>query len=388
MIEIAGVRIVAVAETPEMVVGVFGPRPTFISSILPVIIPGVFGPKPCFIAVSTESGSARMPVIAAGVCKAPVGPAATGSGVVGPKRVSSEFGWSIFRSVFLVNGVCGAGLLKPGFGSMFGSTALLTGVFGPGTAAAGLMGVCGGATRRDEFGRSDMAGGARLSWIRASGLSWGVTVTDTTALVGGAAPCLDFALRLGMDIAALGGGGLEAPIGFAGLVSTAGRSGWPAPTAESAGVGTGSGSASLGPSPGSLAASTLSFSLVILGAHWVLQGKKQMDKVQVTVINELCNNYNVLQSGPYSFKTFRKEASCLCRSSQTQSCLKTLRANSSLCFPLLFTWPFAPLLPFFPLPFPFPFFVPFKATASTSSCHSKASGTNFAKHCCKMLQRL
>ena len=116
-------------------------------------------------------------------------PAATGgSGVFGSKRVSwtlsgpkgSEFRRSIFRSVFLVNGVRGAAFLKAAFGSIFGSTALLTRVFGPGTAAAVLIGVCGGATRRDEFGRADMAGGARLSWIRASDLSWGVAVMDTT----------------------------------------------------------------------------------------------------------------------------------------------------------------------------------------------------------------
>ena len=92
-------------------------------------------------------------------------------------------------------------------------------------------------------------------------------------LVGGAGPCLDFALQLGMDIAALGGGGLEA---------TAGRSGWPATTAESAGTsaGVGVGSASLGPSPGSLAASTLSFSVVILGHIGLLRVRNTWTKHQ------------------------------------------------------------------------------------------------------------
>ena len=152
------------------------------------------------------------------------------TGVFGLDTSGSEVGkcWDGVSSVDLLRFslfLAGVGVLLVGAGVLGGGMAFalppaLAGVCGGATLLVGIAGVCGGATLRGAPGAAGVCGGATLRGANgAAGVCGGATLRGAPGAAGvcggatlrGAPGPAGIPSESGVDTAAFGGGGFEAP---------------------------------------------------------------------------------------------------------------------------------------------------------------------------------
>ena len=189
---------------------------------------GVCGAKARSVFVCATSASSVGGM--AGVCGTAVSAGFSLIGVFGLDTSGSEVGkcWDGVSSVDLLRFslfLAGVGVLLVGAGVLGGGMAFalplaLAGVCGGATLLLGIAGVCGGATLHGANGAAGVCGGATLRGANgAAGVCGGATLRGANGAAGvcggatlrGAPGPAGVPSESGVDTAAFGGGGFEAP---------------------------------------------------------------------------------------------------------------------------------------------------------------------------------